>query len=104
MKSDDNREIITIFQLYGFKQIIKKATRVTNESSTLIDLIATNDPSSISKCMVFPTSISDHDMVGCIRKVNHFKNTPRIITCCNYASYNVDNMNGDFEPGDWDSI
>ena len=33
-KSDDNREIKSAFQLHGFKQQIKKGTRVTNESST----------------------------------------------------------------------
>ena len=81
MKSDDNKEIKNAFQLYGFKQLIKKATRVTNESSTLIDLIATNNPMSISKSMVFATSINDHDMVGCIKKVSYFKYAPKVITC-----------------------
>lgn len=31
--------------LYGFEQLVKRATRITNESSTLIDIIATNKPS-----------------------------------------------------------
>ena len=104
LKPNDNKEIKSIFQLFGLKQLIKTATRITNESSTLIDLIATNNPQSISKSNVFATSISDHDMVGCIRKINHFKYTPKVIMCCNYASYNANNMNNDFEAVDWEPV
>ena len=39
LKPNDNKEIKGIFQLFGFKQLIKTATRITKESSTLIDLI-----------------------------------------------------------------
>ncbi len=55
LKPNDNKEIKGIFQLFGFKQLIKTATRITKESSTLIDLIATNNPQSISKSNVFAT-------------------------------------------------
>ena len=34
-----------------------------------------------------PTSLSDHDMVGCIRKLNHTKYLPRTIWCRNYSKY-----------------
>ncbi len=104
LKPNDNKEIKGIFQLFGFKQLIKTATRITKESSTLIDLIATNNPQSISKSNVFATSISDHDMVGCIRKINHFKYSPKVITRRNYATYNVNNMNNDFEAVDWEPV
>ena len=57
-----NNNIKSIFRLYGYKQIVKRATCVTNDSSTLIDLIFTNNTTSISKCDVFPTCISDHDI------------------------------------------
>ena len=30
--------------------------------------------------------LSDHEMVGCIRKLNHVKFTPNVITCRNYES------------------
>ena len=102
LKPNDNKEIKGVFQL--FEQLIKTATRITKESSTLIDLIAINNPQSISKSNVFATSISDHDMVGCIRKINHFKYSPKVITCRNYSSYNVNNMNNDFEAVDWEPV
>jgi exonuclease III len=66
LKKNEHKGIKAIFQLYGFNQIIKKATCTTRESSTLIDLIPTNNMSAISKHVVYPTSLSDHDMVGCM--------------------------------------
>ena len=52
----------------GFIQLVKQSRRVTKESSTLIDIIATNQNQNILKCSVIKTSLSDHDMVGCVRK------------------------------------
>ena len=53
LNNGQDKEIKDAFRLYGFKQIMKKATRVSNDSSSLIDLIVTNNPLSISKCDVF---------------------------------------------------
>ena len=79
LQTGENNEVKSILQLYGYKQIVKKAARVTYESSALIDLITTNNTASILGCDVFPTYVSDHDMVGCIRKINHLKFIPKII-------------------------
>ena len=68
LKSKNNKEFKDIFTLYGFTQLIKNATRITELSSTLIDLITPNNPSSIAATIVYATSLSDHDMVGCIAR------------------------------------
>ena len=52
---ENNEFKITLTQ-NGFKQLIKKPTRTTQTSSTLIDLIITNTPSTISKHDVIATS------------------------------------------------
>ena len=44
MNNDHDKDIKSVFRLYGYKQIVRKATRITNNSATLIDLIATNYP------------------------------------------------------------
>ena len=67
----DNKTIKDTFKLNGFTQLIKRATRITKDTETLIDLIATNNPSVISCTEVLPTSLSDHDMVCCLRKLNN---------------------------------
>ena len=73
----------------GLKQIIRKATRLCNTMKTLIDIIATNNASAI------PTGIGDHEMVGCVRKVNWLQFKPRLIKCRDYRKYNTKDMSED---------
>ena len=60
--------ILEPYDLFGFHQLIKRGTRETLESSTLIDHIATSNKSNIVTSGVHETSISDHYMVYCVRK------------------------------------
>ena len=53
---------------HGFTQIIKTPTRVTNNSTSLIDHIYTNNTNKINKAGVIETGISDHFITYCIRK------------------------------------
>jgi exonuclease III len=71
MNKKDNADLKALFTVYGFEQMIKKATRTTKDSSTLIDIILTNNPASIITTEVLPLSISDHDMIACSRKTNN---------------------------------
>lgn len=61
LKKNDHKRIKDIIKTNGFEQIIKEATRTTEHSSTLINVIFTNRPSTISHHGVFGTSLSDHD-------------------------------------------
>ena len=54
----DNKELKSLFRLYGLKQYIKSPTRVTENTSTLIDLILSNNESSIVKTGVFAIHLS----------------------------------------------
>ena len=86
-------ETLNLFLNYnGLKQLVKKATRVTMDTATLIDVIMSNTPGNISITEVIPASISDHDMIGCVRKLNHSKYKPKQITCRNYTNYNPKEM------------
>ena len=82
---NDNKAIKDTFKLNGFTQLIKRATRITKDTETLIDLIATNDPSVILLTEVLPTSLSDHDIVCCLRKLNNMKLRQKTLACRNYA-------------------
>ena len=72
-----NNDIKSILTLHGLKQLVTKATRVTENTSSLIDIIATNNESKIVKTEVIPLGISDHDMIGSVRKANHQKHQRR---------------------------
>ena len=88
----------------GFKQLIKKSTRITEQSSTLIDLLFSNQPSKISSSCVVSTSLSDHDMIACTRKLNSQKFAPKTITSRNFARYNVTDVTNDVSCIDWQPL
>ena len=72
-ENSDNTEIKRIIKQYGFKQVIKKPTRVTKNSSTLIDIMATTHEKNVLKHITCGNSLSDHDLVGLIIKNNNLK-------------------------------
>ena len=60
--------ILDLYNLFGFHQLIRKATRETLKSPTLIDHIATPRKSNIITAGFHGISISDHYLVYCVRK------------------------------------
>jgi len=85
--SSDHKEMKSILTYFGLKQLITSSTRITCESKTLIDVICSNVPHNISLVKVIPAGLSDHELIGCARKLNNVKFNPRIITCRNFANY-----------------
>ena len=77
----DGKDFKSIVSSNGLKQIIRKATRICDTTKTLIDIIATNSTATIVHHDVIPTGIGDHDMVGCVRKINSAKFNPRLNKC-----------------------
>ena len=58
---------------FGLNQIIKAPTRITCETSTLIDHILTNSHEKISQSGVIDCGLSDHNVIFCTRKINKIK-------------------------------
>ena len=92
LKRNDNLELKEIFSSNGFSQLVDKPTRITEHSKTLIDVIQSTSPETIARVEVIPLGLSDHDMVGCVRKLNHHKFPPKLIKCRNYSRYNPNDM------------
>ena len=66
---DSNAKHLTdIYELFAFKQFITEPTRVTANSSSIIDHAATMSPRNVVKAGIIPISLSDHFMVFCVRK------------------------------------
>ena len=57
----------------GMSQLINEPTRITKSSSTLIDVILSSHPHNISLAKVIQLGISDHFMVGCVRKMKSLR-------------------------------
>ena len=67
---NDTRHVTSLYELFSFNQLIKEPTRVTLDTSSIIDHIATTCARNIIKSEVHEVSMSDHYMVYCIRKSN----------------------------------
>ena len=92
LDKSDHKEIKSVFNLIGFKQVITEATRTTENTATLIDVIQTNNPQVISTTTVIPIAFSDHDLIACVRKLNHRSFNPKTIICRNYKNYSAEAM------------
>ena len=85
------------FKTWQFKQLIKEPTRIASNASTLIDLIATNNPQNIRDSGVISASLRDHEMIYCVRKLNWKKAQAQMKTFRNYANYDPVNFCEDLE-------
>ena len=103
-KKLDNVDFKTSLTRNGYKQTITEPTRITKESSSIIDIIATTRPEVIKETKVFATSISDHEMVGCIRKRNHMRYAAKTIHVRDYSKYNPDEMNNELKIKNWNGV
>ena len=74
--------------MYGLSQLIDCPTRITSNTSTLIDHILTNTQENISQSGVIDTAISDHSLIYCTRKIPKAKcNRHKEKTFCSLNNY-----------------
>ncbi|XP_048587462.1 uncharacterized protein LOC125570205 [Nematostella vectensis] len=68
---DNNTNLMNnISDIYGLTQLIKEATRITENTATLLDFIYTNHPDRIACSGVSHVGISDHSLVYAYRKLS----------------------------------
>ena len=88
-----------------FEQLIKDPTRITMNSSALIDIILTNRPQRVVSSGVIHLSISDHSLVYVVKKISvSHKTTHTITEVRNYKTFSVDSFNRDLESLPWDNV
>ena len=72
------------------KQIISSPTRITSNSSSLIDHVLTNASNMISSSGVIDIGISDHQMIYCTRKLVRSRyNIHKNIRCRSFENYDA---------------
>jgi len=101
---NDTCEFKSLLAINGFKQLIKEKTRTTQQSSTLIDIIATTSTNTIKLVDVIQTTFSDHDMVGCIRKINFLKYPAKCVKTRDFRNYDSQKLNDDVKNADWSPV
>ena len=102
--SKETKELQEIFRNFGLTQLIDKVTKTAKESSTLLDLLASNSLGNITFTNVVASSLSDHDMLIALRKINACKLPPRTTECRNFAKYNRSAFCDDLRDIPWDDV
>lgn len=77
LKRNDHKCVKNTLSNFGLEQQIKDPTRITPQSSTLIDIIATTHPEHVKSSIVLRSPFGDHEIVATIRKMNCQRTKPR---------------------------
>ena len=101
---NDHEVIKDIFTDNGFKKILNTSTRVTDQTSSLTDLIFVNSNQYICYNTVIPTGLSDHDLITCVGKVNNVKYESEIIRYRDYKNFDVNVINNEILNINWDRV
>ena len=80
-----------IIKKLKLEQLIEEPTRITEDSSTLLDLIITNNRSSVLSTNVCE-SITDHQEISCLITVRKEKRKPVILTFRTKENYSRDSL------------
>ena len=72
--------------------MIKKPARITENTSTIIDVLLTNSPEKVVRTDVITTNFSYHEMIGAIRKKCQHKYQPKTIRSRNFRNYSKENV------------
>ena len=75
------------------KRLIKHPTRITCHTSTLTDQIITNCEEKVTQIGVIDTSVSDHQIIFCLRKIKRIKkNNHKQISFYKLKNYTLENF------------
>ena len=88
----NNSKLKKIIEACGLSQEISKPTRVTPQSSTLLDVLITNKTESIITSDCLPSTIADHDMVISKIDISKPKRTKIYKTFRSMATYDKENF------------
>ena len=84
-----------VMELYQCEQQIKEPTRVTENTTTLIDLAFTNKAEIIVRAQVHHVLTSDHSLICITRKLSIPRGEPKMINTRQYKGYNKNNFIAD---------
>ncbi|OXA46526.1 LINE-1 reverse transcriptase [Folsomia candida] len=87
---------------HNYTQVIQSATRITDKTKTLIDLIITNSPDKQCESNVITTGIADHELIYTIRSKSSKEQTcPKVIKVRSIKNLNPEAINKFIEQGPW---
>ena len=83
------RKLIQVTNSHELDQLINKPTRITERSSTLIDLLFSNTTYRVTDHRVIHLTISDHSMIFCVVKSDVTKAPGKTIEYRSFKNYYI---------------
>ena len=93
------RKLLKVLNSFNMKNNNNKPSRITADTSTIIDLIITSDKSKIKSQGCYDTGISDHHIVHAILHLYRKRSWPKLIEVKNYKDLDVKSLKRDIEQG-----
>ena len=105
-RDNDNKNLKRIYNNYHFKQLITEPTRVTSDTSTIIDHISTNKPDRVLTSGIIPCGISDHDAVFSVRglRLPKFRRTSKNVTVRKFKKFDLSSFRSSLSKINFNSI
>lgn len=103
-ESSNKTTLNEIFDIYGLHQLIDEPTRITEVSSTVIDLCLSNSLTSVFDSGVLHLSISDHSLIYVVRKAHYIRAETKIIEVRNMKNFNSENFINDLNHQPWTNV
>ena len=103
-ESSNKNTLNEIFDIYGLDQLIQEPTRVTESSSSLIDLCFTNSLTTVVDSGVTHLSISDHSLIYVVRKAHYVQIDAKIIEARTMRNFNSENFLNDLNQQPWAEV
>ena len=104
LKANTNSQFFRILSKFNLQNIITDPTRVTNTSSTCIDLIITNHSAIITNSNVLPPFNSDHCTISTEITFKTYKALAYEKTIWKYDEANLQLIKNKFDSVDWSFI
>ena len=85
----------TFISTFNLQQLVKKPTRITETTKSLIDVILTTNTDIVSLSDVLTCSVSDHHLVYLVLTLKTPRLEPSYVTIRSYANYNAKQFSED---------
>ena len=108
LKSSDNpngpnKDLTKFIEQFCLTNVIHEATRTTNYSKTLLDVVLTSHPERLAKSGTLQVGISDHDLIFVVRKQKIPKPKARTIEFRTLKNLDQHAFLSDLTSAPWDS-
>lgn len=88
-------KFFSVLDSFGLCQVIDAPTRITDSTSSLLDLIICREEVVLEKGVIETNHISDHQLVYCKLNLNEKVSGPKMHTYRNFKNFNEDNFQRD---------